>query len=85
MIALPKSIFSKWPSLIGTCKVKEHQPLKQRPPGKSSGICHHWAFYQSIYSALSSHEVVEVIGGGVGVACTEPLLQASQNVLLRDA
>jgi hypothetical protein len=46
MIALPKSIFSKWQNLIGAGKGREHQPILSTATSRELVMNHHWAFYQ---------------------------------------
>lgn len=81
MIALPKTISYKWQNLIGAHEVKEHLPILSTATARE--ICHTSiitrSFTSSIYSAHSSQEVAGGRGG-----TTVPLLQASQNALLRN-
>lgn len=46
MIALPKSIFSKWQNLIGAGKIREHQPIFSMATSRELVVNPHWAFYQ---------------------------------------
>lgn len=53
MIALSKSIFSKWQNLIGAGKVREHQPILSTATSRELAMNHHWAFYQQhLFSLL---------------------------------